>query len=65
MPAEMTRESPAPTWIPLTTGVGITRVNHLRRPVTLKMSTTPDVVKPAETVSPIENFLAMATAAMA
>lgn len=31
----------------------------------LKRKTKPDVVKPAETVSSIENFLAIATAAMA
>jgi len=29
------------------------------------MKTTPEVVKPAEMVSSMENFLAMATAAMA
>jgi hypothetical protein len=34
-------------------------------PVTLKRKTTPAVVKPAETVSSMENFLAIATAAMA
>jgi hypothetical protein len=34
-------------------------------PVTLKTSTTPAVVKPADTVSSIENFLAIATAAIA
>jgi hypothetical protein len=34
-------------------------------PVTLKMSTTPAVVKPADIVSSIENFLAIATAAIA
>jgi hypothetical protein len=65
VPAEMTRERPEPTWMPLTTGVGITRVNHLSKPVTLKMKTTPAVVKPAETVSSIENFLDIATAAIA
>jgi hypothetical protein len=51
--------------MPFTTGVGITLVNHLRRPVTLKRKTTPEVVKPAEMVSSMENFCAMATAAMA
>lgn len=65
VPAEMTRLRPAPTWIPFTTGVGITCVNHRRRPVMLKRNTTPAVVNPAETVSSIENLLAMATAAMA
>jgi hypothetical protein len=34
-------------------------------PVILKMNTTPDVVKPADIVSSMENFLAMATAAIA
>ncbi len=65
MPADSTRESPAPTCMPFTTGVGITWVNHLSMPVTLKTSTTPAVVKPADTVSSIENFLAIATAAIA
>jgi len=65
VPADRTRESPAPTWIPLTTGVGITCVNHRSMPVTLNMNTNPDVVKPADTVSSIENFLAIATAAIA
>lgn len=65
VPAEMTRLRPAPTWIPFTTGVGITCVNHLRSPVMLNMNTTPAVMNPAETVSSTENFLAIATAAMA
>jgi hypothetical protein len=34
-------------------------------PVTLKIKTTPAVVKPADIVSSMENFLAMATAAIA
>jgi hypothetical protein len=65
VPAEMTRERPAPTCIPFTTGVGTTCVNQRSRPVTLKMKTTPAVVKPAETVSSIVNFLTIATAAIA
>jgi hypothetical protein len=65
VPADKTSERPAPTWIPFTTGVGITCVNHLSNPVTLKIKTTPDVVKPAEIVSSMENFLEIATAAMA
>lgn len=40
-------------------------MNHLSKPVTLKMKITPAVVKPAETVSSIENFLDIATAAIA
>ena len=51
--------------MPFTTGVGITCVNHLSKPVTLKINTTAEVVKPADMVSSIDNFLAMATAAMA
>jgi hypothetical protein len=51
--------------MPLTTGVGITCVNHLSMPVTLNINTKPAVVKPAEIVSSIENFLAIATAAIA
>lgn len=65
LPADNTKERPAPTWIPLTTGVGMTRVNRLSPPVALKMNTIPAVVKPADTVSSIENFLAIATAAIA
>lgn len=65
MPAEMTKDNPAPTWIPFTTGIGIAVANHRNRPVILKINTTADVVKPADIVSPIENFLAMATAAIA
>lgn len=65
MPADRTSESPAPTWMPLTTGVGITWENHLSIPVTLNMNTNPAVVKPADTVSSTEKFLAMATAAIA
>lgn len=65
LPAESTRERPAPTWMPLTMGVGMTLVNHLSSPVILNMKTTPAVVNPAETVSSIVNFLAIATAAIA
>ena len=64
-PADKTRERPAPTWMPFTTGVGITFVNHLSRPVMLKMKTMLDVVKPADIVSSMVNFLAIATAAIA
>ena len=64
-PADKTRERPAPTCMPFTTGIGITRVNHLSRPVTLKINTTADVVKPADIVCSTENFLAIATAAIA
>lgn len=65
VPAERIRESPAPTWIPFTTGVGMTWVNQRRRPVTLKRKTKADVVKPAETVSSMLNLRAIATAAIA
>jgi hypothetical protein len=40
-------------------------VNHRKRPVTLKRKTKDAVVKPAETVSSTENFLEIATAAIA
>jgi hypothetical protein len=50
LPADNTKERPAPTWMPLTTGVGITRLNHLSKPERLKISTTPETKKPAETV---------------
>lgn len=65
VPAERTRERPAPTWIPFTIGVGMTRVNQRRRPVTEKKRTKAEVVKPAEIVSSIVNLRAMATAAIA
>lgn len=65
VPADITSDKPAPTWMPFTTGVGITRVNHLSKPVTLKRKTTAEVVKPAEIVSSIVKFLEIATAAMA
>ena len=64
-PADTTKDRPAPTWIPLTTGVGITRENHRSNPVALNMRTTTEVVKPADTVSSIVNFLEIATAATA
>ncbi len=48
-----------------TTGVGITCVNHLSKPVTLKIKTITEVVKPADMVSSMENFLEIATAAIA
>jgi hypothetical protein len=51
--------------MPFTTGVGITRANHLSKPVILKRRTTPAVVKPADIVSSTEKFLAIATAAIA
>lgn len=64
-PAEMTRDKPAPSCMPFTTGVGMTCVNHRSSPETLKMSTTPDTKKPADTVSSIEYDCAMAIAAIA
>lgn len=65
VPAERTRERPAPTWIPLTTGVGMTCVNHRKRPLILNRRTMEEVVKPAEMVSSIVNLRAIATAAIA
>jgi hypothetical protein len=40
-------------------------VNHLSNPVILNTKITADVVKPAEVVSSMENFLEIATAAIA
>ena len=65
VPADITRDRPAPTWMPFTTGVGITWVNHLSNPVTLKRRTMAEVVKPAEMVSSMLNLREIATAAIA
>jgi hypothetical protein len=51
--------------MPLTTGIGITLVNHLSNPVMLSRRTTPETKIPADTVSEIVNFLEIATAAIA
>jgi len=64
-PADIIKDKPAPTWMPLTTGIGMTLVNHLSNPVALKIRTNTEVVKPAATVSSIVNFLEIATAAIA
>ena len=64
-PAEMTRERPAPTCIPLTTATGTTRENHLNKPVILKMSTRPLTKRPADAVSAFVYELAMAILAIA
>ena len=44
---------------------GHTSENHFSRPVALNTNTTPEVMKPAEVVSVIENLRDMATAAIA
>lgn len=64
-PALRHNESPAPTWMPLTTGMGVTRFAQLSRPVTLKKPTNTATTIPAAAFSLRENLRAMATAAMA
>lgn len=65
VPADVMRESPAPTWMPFTTGMGMARVNVERSPVTLKSKTARETNRPAEVVCVIVKCREMATAAMA
>lgn len=51
VPADMTRESPAPVWMPRTTGTGTIRPNHRRSPVRLSSVTMPPMKSPAPAVS--------------
>lgn len=64
-PALRQRESPAPTCMPLTTGMGVTLLAQLIRPTRLKMPTIVATTIPAAAFSSSVNFLAMATAAIA
>lgn len=65
VPALIARLSPAPTWMPLTTGTGTTLCNQCRRPVTLSSKTANETIKPAAAVSSLLKFWLIATAAMA
>jgi hypothetical protein len=64
-PALKQSESPAPTWIPFTTGIGVTRFAQLIRPVILNSPTNPATTSPAAAFSSSVNLRAIATAAMA
>jgi len=48
------RESPAPSWMPFTTGMGIACVNHLSSPVRLKRRMADETKIPAAAVEPAE-----------
>lgn len=65
VPEAMISERPAPTWIPLTTGMGITAENHRRIPVTLNMNMQAPTNSPAAAICGPENVFEIATAAMA
>jgi hypothetical protein len=64
-PALKQSEIPAPTWMPFTTGIGVTRFAQLINPVTLNTPTKPATTSPAAAFSSSVNFLAIATAAIA
>ena len=64
-PALRQRESPAPTCMPLTTGIGVTLLAQLIKPVRLKTPTMPATTIPAAEFSSRVNFRAIATAAIA
>lgn len=64
-PALRHSESPAPTWMPFTTGMGVTRFAQLSKPVTLNKPTNAATTIPAAAFSLSEKLRAMATAAMA
>lgn len=65
VPALIQRERPAPTWMPLTTGTGVTLFAHLIRPVMLKIPTRAATTRPAAAFSSIVNFRAIAIEAIA
>lgn len=64
-PADITSDKPAPTWIPLMTGMGMASANQRRRPVMLKIKMQRPTKMPAAAMVPLLNDRAMATAAMA
>jgi len=61
----MIKLNPAPTWIPLTTGIGIVLVNHWSRPVMLKTRMQHATKIPAAAVCPAVRDFSIATAAIA
>ena len=58
-------DRPAPTWIPFTTGIGVTRFAQLINPVMLNTPTRPATTNPAAAFCSSVNCRAIATAAMA
>jgi len=64
-PALRQRLRPAPIWMPLTTGTGVTLLAQLIMPVILMIPTRAATTMPAAAVVLREKFLAMATAAIA
>ncbi|KLU88837.1 hypothetical protein MAPG_07820 [Magnaporthiopsis poae ATCC 64411] len=64
-PAETISESPAPNWMPLTTGTGMCRVSQRRRPVRDRTRTAAETRAPAATVLWRLEPSRMAAAAMA
>ena len=65
VPAYMIKVNPAPTWMPLMTGIGIRLVNHSNNPVMLRKPITPATKRPAEATSALLKSLARATDAIA
>lgn len=65
LPAAMIKLKPAPTWIPFTTGMGMTLVNQERSPEMLKKRMQLATKIPAAAVCPAVRDLKIATAAMA
>ena len=65
VPALKHSDKPAPTWMPFTTGIGVTRFAQLMSPVMLNNPTKAATISPAAAFSSSVNFRAMATAAIA
>lgn len=65
VPALRHKDRPAPTWMPLTTGIGVMRLAHVIKPVRLNNPTKPATTRPAAAFSSSVNLRAIATAAMA
>ena len=65
VPALRQRDRPAPTWMPFTTGMGVTRFAQFMSPVMLNNPTKAATTSPAAAFSSSVNFRAMATAAIA
>lgn len=65
VPALKHSDKPAPTCMPFTTGIGVTRFAQLINPVTLNNPTKAATINPAAAFSSSVNFRAIATAAIA
>ncbi len=61
----MIKLRPAPTWMPFTTGIGMTRVNQESSPVMLKTRMQDETNMPAAAVCPAVRPLRIETAAIA